>query len=239
MALTAIKLRRLRCVTVDRSDNPEARLRVLICDDAALNRDCLALALRSHGFDTDCAWDLASFLGRIESGKPDIVLLNTSTPDSATLLRRSLDMGSGVRVIVIGLSENDESTIVSCAEAGVTGLQLRTDSLDQLLTLIAETAKGEPLSSPAIAAILMRRVYTMAGNPNAESTRPDLTDREDQILRLLEEGLSNQQIASRMHVSVHTVRNHAHSLFGKLGVNSRGEAVAAYRTWRQSRLGSA
>lgn len=214
------------------------RPRVVICDDATLNRDCLALALRSHGFDADCAWDLPSLLSRIDAASPDVVLLNIGTSDSATLLNVCLDIGPDVPVIVMGLSADDESGIVSCAEAGVAGLHLRTESLEQLVTLIRETANGEPHTSPSVSAILMRRVYALADQPRYDFPSASLTDRENQILQLLEDGLTNQQIASRMHVSINTVKNHAHSLFGKLGVSSRGQAVAMYRAMRHSNLGS-
>lgn len=216
-------------VTTEPAGASTTRLRAVICDDGALHRDCLALALKPHGIDCDSAWNLPSFLSQIEAGVPDLILLDIGTPDGATLLDISLDLDGDSRVIVIGLSADNESDIVSCAEAGVAGLHLRTESLDQLLTLIAETAHDQPACSPAITAILMRRVYALAGQPNLEGNHAVLTDREKQILRLLEDGLSNQQIASRLCVSVHTVKNHARNLFGKLGVGSRAEAVAVYR----------
>lgn len=214
-------------------------LRVVICDDAALNRECLAVALGVHGIIADGAADLPSLLRRLEHGVPDVLLLNIATPDSATLLQVGLDVGPDVRVIVIGLSEDRESDIVSCAEAGVAGLHLRTESFDELLTLIRDTTTHDRSAcSPAISAILMRRVYALAGQQNTESKDPGLTEREHQILQLLTAGLSNQQIASRLSVTIHTVKNHVHNLFGKLGVGSRAEAVAVYRAMRYSSLGS-
>lgn len=225
-------------VTVEDAGESAPGLRAIVCDDGALNRDCLALALTSHGIDVECAWDLPSFLSRLEAGAPDVILLNAGTPDLTTLIQISLDVGPGTRVIVIGLSADAESDIVTCAEAGVAGLHLRTESLDQLLNLIHRTGHETPVCSAAIAAILMRRVYALAGQPNLTSKNLALTDRERQILRLLGEGLSNQQIASRLCVSVHTVKNHVHSLFGKLGVSSRAEAVAVYRATAYSDFGT-
>lgn len=214
---------------------------VLICDDAALRRECLALALGSHGIETDFADDLPSLFASLDRGVPDVVLLDIDMPDSATLLQVALDLGPNVRVIVTGLSQDREADIVSCAEAGAAGLHLRTETLAQLLALIRDGAQEEALCSPKVSAILLRHVYSMVGQrkPNPESKDPALTERETQIMRLLEEGLSNQQIASRLNVTVHTVKNHARSLFSKLGVSSRAEAVAAYRALRYSNVGSA
>lgn len=214
----------------------DARLGVVVCDDAVLNRECLAVALRFQGIDVDGVSDLPSLFDRLEQGIPDVILLNIGTPDGATLLQVALDAGPDVRVIVTGLSEDRESDIVSCAEAGVAGLHLRTESLGQLLTLIHNAADAEALCSQTISAILVRRVYSLLGSRTmtAENRDPGLTDREIQILRLLEDGLSNQQIASRLGVTLSTVKNHVHSLFGKIGVVSRADAVAANRAMRYS-----
>lgn len=213
-------------------------LRVVICDDAVLNRECLGLALRARGFDVDGVGNLPGLFDRLERGVPDVILLNIATPDSATMLHVALDVGPDVRVIVTGLSVDAESDIVSCAEAGVAGLHLRTESLEDLLSLIRNTDRDEAACSSEVSAVLVRHVYSIVGQrqPNPEGKEPVLTERENQIMRLLEEGLSNQQIASRLSVTIHTVKNHAHSLFSKLGVSSRAEAVAAYRAMRYSHI---
>jgi len=224
-------------VTTD-GEGTGAKLRVVICDDCKLNRECLALAIRSQGFTADCVWDLPSLFDQLDAGAPDVFLLSIGTPDSATLLQVCLDIGANARVIITGLSEDRVSDIVACAEAGVAGLHLRTESLDELLAMIRNPARDEALCSQAVSAILLRRVYSLLGQRNPESRDPILTDRENQILQLMEEGLSNQQIASQLKVSIHTVKNHAHSMFGKLGVSSRTEAIAAYRAMRYTKVGS-
>lgn len=222
------------------ADDPGASdaLRVVVCDDATLNRECLAEVLQSRGIHAESAWDLPSLLEQLDRSTPDVILLNIGTPDAATLLQVSLDVGLETRVIVTGLSEDNESDIVACAEAGVAGLHLRTETIDQLLTVINRSADEESVCSPAISAVVLRRVYSLVGQPNSESKDLALTDREHQILRLLEDGLSNQQIASRLNVSIHTVKNHLRSLFSKLAVSSRAEAVAASRAMRRSNVGS-
>ena len=75
----------------------------------------------------------------------------------------------------------------------------------------------------------MRRVYAFAAQANPDSSTNSLTARETEILELLEQGLTNQQIASRLSVTVHTVKNHVHSLLTKLGVGSRNDAVTVLR----------
>lgn len=210
-------------------------LQAVICDDSRLNRDCLALALGSHGILAEIAWDLPSLLSCLNRSVPDVLVLNIATPDSATLLQIGLDFGEEVRVIIIGLSADRESEIVSCAEAGCHGLHLRTEPLEDLMTVI----RGEARCSARISAILLRRIYALVRQPNPGSMALSLTDRENQVLHMLEEGLSNQQIASRLVVSISTVKNHAQSVFRKLGVSSRMEAVTVCRAMRSAGVGSA
>ena len=216
-------------------DGRAEHLRVVICDDSRLNRDCLGLALGLHGVMSDVAWDLRSLLNCLNGRVPDVLLVNIATPDSATLLQMGLDLGPDVRVIVTGLSADRESEVVSCAESGVHGLHLRTEPLEDLMTVL----RGEARCSTQISAILMRRVYALARQPTPESMALLLTDREIEVLNMIEEGLSNKQIASRLIVSISTVKNHAQSLFRKLGVSSRMEAVAVSRAMRSVGAGSA
>ena len=207
-----------------------ANTRVIVVDDDRLTRECLAAQLVTHGVEAAEAWDLPSLLSEVDAGAPDAILLDVGTPDSTTLIQVSMDIHAGTKVIVYGLSADRESEIVGSAEAGVAGLHLRSESFDHLLTLVRNADKGQSQCSPEVSAILLRRVYAFAGQQNPDNARTDsLTARENEILELLDQGLTNQQISSRLSVTVHTVKNHVHSLLGKLSVGSRAEAVAVFR----------
>ena len=202
--------------------------RVVIVDDVRVNRESLAGQLGVHGLDAHEAWDLPSLLHLIHTDPPDVILLNIGTADSATLLQVGMDVGPATRVVVFGLSADREAEIIAAAEAGVSGLHLKSESIDHLLTLLRHAREGKAQCSPEVSAILMRRVYAFAAQPNPDSTTDSLTARELEILELLEQGLTNQQIASRLSVTVHTVKNHVHSLLTKLGVSSRADAVTLF-----------
>lgn len=202
---------------------------MIVVDDGRLIRECLAAQLRANGVAAGVAWDLPSLFAQVDAGRPDVVLLNVGTPDYATLLPVSLDIDPATKVIVFGLSMDRESEIVASAEAGVAGLHLRTESFEHLLALVGNAGKGQAQCSSEVSAILMRRVYAFAAHANPDSTTDSLTARETEILELVEQGLTNQQIASRLTVTVHTVKNHVHSLLTKLGVGSRTEAVTVFR----------
>jgi DNA-binding NarL/FixJ family response regulator len=176
------------------------------------------------------AWDLPSLITALGESAPRIILLNTATRDSAALLRRALHINPGAQVIAMGMSEDDESEIVACAEAGVAGYHLRAESLEDLLLLIRRVAAGEPSCSPRVSAILLRRLSTLAAQRQRGTEELVLTAREAQILRMLESGQSNREIAEQLCIAVHTVKNHVHSLLTKLGVSSRAQAAALSRT---------
>lgn len=205
--------------------------RVLIVGDCTLYRDYLAAVLASHGaVAPGVAWDLPSLVASYETTVPRVVLLDMSTRNSAMLLRQALQLSPHVRVIVMGVSEDDEPEIVACAEAGVAGYHLRSDSLKDLLVLIRKVAAGESLCSPRVSAILLRRLSALASQRQPTAKELVLTSREIQILRLLEMGLSNRDIADQLCIAVHTVKNHVHSLLAKLGVSTRAQAAAMARS---------
>lgn len=204
---------------------------VLILDDFVLARDCLAASLTAHYNDVRCAWNLPSLFRETECVMPQLILLDFGTHDSVNLLQVCMDLQPQPKVIVLGLSE--EWDVVTCAESGAAGLHLRSESFLQLLTLMNEVGNGRAHCSPDVSSLLLGRVYkTVAGRVDSDPAFGALTAREQEILGLIEEGLTNQQIASRLSVTVHTVKNHVHSLLAKLGVGSRAEASKVARAMR-------
>jgi DNA-binding NarL/FixJ family response regulator len=109
---------------------------------------------------------------------------------------------------------------------------MRTDSLEDLLVLIRKVAAGESSCPPRVSAILLRRLSALASQRQPPVRELALTAREIQILRMLELGRSNRDIAAQLAIAVHTVKNHVHSLLTKLGVSTRAEAAAVSRTIR-------
>jgi DNA-binding NarL/FixJ family response regulator len=203
----------------------------MIIDDFALNRECLADRLAEHYSHVRCAWSLPTLFRETEREMPSVVLLNFATDNSANLLQLSHDLESAPRVIVYGLSE--ERDVVLCAEAGAAALHLRSESFDHLLDIIRAVSNGHNHCSPEASSMLLGHVYSKVGRCwFADPTNGTLTARELEILALLEEGLTNQQIASRLSLTVHTVKNHVHSLLAKLGVGSRVEASRVARAMK-------
>ncbi|MDT5266401.1 MAG: hypothetical protein QOI90_3027, partial [Mycobacterium sp.] len=194
-----------------------AYAKILIVDGCTLQRENLAAIFAVNGTSRPAvAWDLLSLCASLREATPDIVLLNMVTSDNLTLLRSLREMCPHAQVIVVGISEDDESEVVACAEAGVAGYHLRTESLDDLLILISKVFDGESACSPRVSAILLKRLSTLAAQRHPATKELVLTAREIQILRMLEIGLSNRDIAERLCIALHTVKNHVHSILGKL-----------------------
>ncbi|WP_264070907.1 LuxR C-terminal-related transcriptional regulator [Mycolicibacterium komossense] len=208
--------------------SPDAR--ILIVDDCTLFRENLVAAVESKWAVTlRVAWDMQSLTSVLEEATPSVVLFNMATSHSTALLRRAMQISPDVRVIVLGVAEDDESQIVACAEAGVAGYHTRNESLEDLLALIRKVAVGESLCSARVSAILLRRLSALAAQRQPAAQSLALTDREIQILQMLEMGLSNREIADQLYIAIHTVKNHVHSVLAKLGVSNRAEAASRFR----------
>lgn len=199
----------------------------MIIDDCTLFREILADILAAKGVAVaHTAWDLPSLLAAFEQSEASVVLLNIATRGSHLLIRAAKDINPGVRTIVVGIPEDDEQKIIACAEAGVAGYHMRRDSLTDLIELIDNVARGQSSCPPWVSAILLRRLSNLASAPQLLERDLVLTTRETQILKMLELGRSNRDIAARLNIAVHTVKNHVHNLFTKLGVSTRAEAAA-------------
>ncbi|WP_395309789.1 response regulator transcription factor [Mycobacterium sp. AMU20-3851] len=207
---------------------------ILIVDDCTLHRENLSTALTLTGVKTPAAaWDLRSLVTAVDEMKPDILLLNVTTRDCVALLKSATDIVPRLRTIVMGVSEEDEAQIIACAEVGVADYHMRSDSFDDLLRTIQRVADGETACTPAVSAMLLRRLSALAAGGLSSANEPALTTRETQILKMLELGSSNQQIADQLAITIHTVKNHVHSLLTKLGVGTRAEAAAMSRGLRR------
>lgn len=205
---------------------------LLVIDDSALYRECLlgVLTARQSFSAHGMTWDPTSLIAAMQTTRPDVILLGGSICHSAVLIKQIRQINPAVRVIVTGLPEEDESIIVACAQAGAAGFHLRSESLTDLLALIHAVADGRQYCSPTISGILLRHMSEAAAQRRRPAPKGSvLTAREMQILHMLESGLANRDIADRLCIAVHTVKNHVHSVLTKLGVSSREQAAALAR----------
>jgi DNA-binding NarL/FixJ family response regulator len=206
-------------------------IRVVLLQASRLYRECLSRVLSADdGFEV-----VAELTGR-ETAEDDAldlacdaILLDGASLEASTTVSRLLEENPGAKVIACGVPE-DESLILACAEAGVSGFVSADCPLREFADTLASACRGE-LRSPAIAAVLLRAASRRDPGPRGSERPGDplLTDRESQVVRLIERGLSNKEIASELALGVSTVKHHVHSILHKLKVRRRSQVVA--RRW--------
>jgi len=161
----------------------------------------------------------------------DVVVVSSRMPDDGTqkLIATLSETHPSVKVVVLGLAESPDR-VLPYVEAGATGYVRRNDSVNELLRRIRAAYEDRALVSPEVAAALMSRVAELAqvleGIKPESGEAADLTPREREIVELLAQDLTNQEIADRLVIEVGTVKNHVHSILQKLDANSRSDAAA-------------
>jgi len=200
--------------------------RVLIISEVRLYREGLGRLLPGDERleIVGSAAAVADALERLEGlpEPPEAVLLDA--PAGLEALRALAQAVPAARIIVLNVSDTDEEAVIAWAEAGVSGLLARDAAVEEVAQAVATTAGGGTVCSPRLAALLLRGAARAA-----EDRAPPLTSRERQIAELLEQGLSNKEIAARLEIGVPTVKNHVHSILTKLKASRRGQAAAMLR----------
>jgi len=163
--------------------------------------------------------------------QPDIVLLDVAIPENAWLVRGLVAAVPGTRVVALAVPEAEQD-VLRWAEAGVAGYVTREASVEDVVAAVQAVARGEVLCSPRMVATLFQRIATLALERSPASIEARLTTRELEILDLIDQGLSNKEIARRLTIEISTVKNHVHNILDKLNVSRRAEAAARVRADR-------
>jgi two-component system, NarL family, nitrate/nitrite response regulator NarL len=205
-------------------------VRVFVAAHVRLYREALTeiLGRKDRLEIVGASGERGEILAQVAELRPDVILLDPVAAESIELIRELADPRAEVRVVALAASET-ESDVIAYAEAGVSGFVTREESLGDLVATILRTARGDLVVSPKTAGTLLRRVRLLAAERPASSPTEPLTARELEVARLLDEGLSNQQIAIRLHLELSTVKHHVHHILHKLGVARRSQAVAHLR----------
>jgi len=201
-------------------------IRVLLVDDEPLVRSGLRAILESEPDLTVVgeADDGAAAITQARRTRPDIVLMDVRMPRvdgiAATRQLAQLDDG-GPAVIVVTTFDNDDY-VYDALQAGARGFLLKRSTADDFVNAIRTVRDGESLLYPAA----IRELVTHHGRQERRGlAKANLTQRENEVLRLVAQGLSNSEIAAELFLSVETVKTHVRNVLAKLGARSRVQAV--------------
>jgi NarL family two-component system response regulator YdfI len=199
-------------------------IRVLIADDHLVVREGLRTILEVAG-DIDLVGEATDGTEAVRlAGElaPDVVLMDLRMPnmDGIEAIRQIKARYPDLEVVILTTYDDDQD-IVQGLRAGARGYLLKDSGREALFDAIRAAARGESLLPSAV----IDKVVAHLTDPRAVRTE-SLSDREQEVLNFLAQGAANKEIAHHLHITERTVKAHVTSIFNKLGVNSRAEAVA-------------
>jgi NarL family two-component system response regulator LiaR len=200
-------------------------IRVLIADDHAVVREGLRTLIGTEPGMTVIgeAGDGVEAVEMARAYQPDVILLDMVMPrkDGLEVIREIKGENSDARILIL-TSFSDDEKVFPAIKSGALGYLLKNASPRTLLSAIRDVHRGEPSMSPAIASKLMLELQRKPGLPPTEEP---LTEREVEVLKLVAQGLTNQEIADNLVIGEGTVRTHMSNILSKLHLANRTQAA--------------
>ena len=206
-----------------------AKIRIVLADDHVILRQGTRQLLE-HEPDIEVVGEASNGAEAVElvsKLKPDIVIIDVAMPhmNGIEATKKIKEILPGTKILVLTGYDYDEY-IFSLLEIGAAGYLLKDVSGDDLVGAVRAVYQGEPVLHPAVMRKLMNRFKT----PTTRQTDTPidvLSEREMEVLKLAVSGKSNKDIADGLNISLRTVQAHMRSIFNKLGVGSRSEAIVS------------
>ena len=207
------------------SEQMPVKIRVMITDDHPVVREGLS-AMLSREQDIEVVGEAVNGREAIEKArnlKPDVVLMDLRMPevDGVEAMRQIRVNNPDIKFIVLTTYDNDEY-IFRGIEAGARAYLLKDSPREEMFRAIRVVSEGGSLIEPAVAGKVLDRFAELSRQVQVPAT---LSEREVEVLRLIAKGISNKIIATSLSISESTVKTHVQSIFNKLEVNDRTEAV--------------
>ncbi|MEV0231373.1 response regulator transcription factor [Nonomuraea sp. NPDC050786] len=210
-------------------------IRVLIADDQGMVRTGFTVFLSGQP-DIEVVGEAANGREAVERAaalSPDVVLMDVRMPvmNGLEATRELLSRKTGPKVLILTTFDLDDY-VYAALRAGASGFLLKDASAAQLVEAVRVVAAGEALIAPAITKRLIHEFAKLGGRrPTAGPRLAELTERETEVLTLVAQALSNQEIAEKLFVAEQTVKTHVGRVLMKLGLRDRAQAIVfAYET---------
>ncbi len=205
-----------------------AKIKVLIADDHAIVREGIKLIL-SREQDIEIVGEAGNgreALDLVAKLKPQVVVMDISMPEMGGIEATKQVKETWPKVNVLALTmHEDESYVFQLLKAGASGYVLKRGAAQDLVQAIRSAAKGEAFLYPSVARSVLQDYLKRIESGDNRSRYDGLTDREREILALIAEGLSNQEIAQKLYISIKTVQTHRTHIMEKLDLHNRAQLV--------------
>ena len=204
------------------------KIRILLAEDHKVVREGTRRLLESQE-DFEVVGEASDGVEAVELAKkckPEIIIMDVSMPrlNGIEATRQIKALYPNMAILVLTGYDNDEY-VFALLEAGAAGYLLKESSGEELIDAIRQVMTGEPVLHPKIMKKVLNRLRSPSEDLPVQSLGEVLSDREMEVLRLAAKGMSNMEIADSLTLSVRTVQTHLRSIFNKLGVGSRSEAI--------------
>jgi len=204
------------------------KTRILLAEDHKVVREGTRRLLESQP-DFEVVGEASDGIEAVELAKklkPEIIIMDVSMPrlNGIEATRQIKAIYPNIAILPLTGYDDDEY-VFALLEAGAAGYLLKDSSGEELIEAIRQVMTGEPVLHPKIMKKVLNRLRSPVEEQVTQTAGEVLSDRETEVLRLAAQGMSNMEIADSLTLSVRTVQTHLRSIFNKLGVGSRSEAI--------------
>lgn len=211
---------------VDHPSETTVSIRLLLADDHRMLREGLKRSMVDEGFDVvgEAAdgEEAVTLAGQLQ---PDVVLMDVTMPnvDGVESTRRLQQLHPNIRVVMLTMHA-DETVVAEALRVGAVGYLVKDCSTDEIADTLRLAASDSSALSPALAGAMLNEVRRIDPVPVEESDQI-VTKREVEVLQLIADGCSTQEVAEQLFISQKTVKNHLASIYHKLDARDRTQAV--------------
>jgi DNA-binding NarL/FixJ family response regulator len=200
-------------------------IRVFVVDDHPVWRDGVKADLENSGLAVvvEAVADGGDAIERVQVIMPDVILMDLRLPvvDGIEATKRIIETSPHVKVLVVSAS-GEESDVLEAVKAGACGYILKSAAAAEIVDAVQRVHRGEPVFTPPLAGLVMAEFRRVAGKTSQD---PALTERENEVLRLVAKGYTYPEIAQKLFISVKTVQNHVQNILTKLHLRRRYELM--------------